>query len=131
MGWPGKGQPSSALTLVWKQKMVTEMDNTAVMITAMMTALVLYTLQGREARGISHAQMTSKLQLSGSTMPSMQPYRGCQPRGAPLPYKTHHRVLTAAEHTWQWCRSCSPWQESEGRTETKVRHLIEPVGRPW
>ena len=39
--------PSSALTLVWKQKMVTEMDTTAVMIIAMMTALVSYTLQGR------------------------------------------------------------------------------------
>lgn len=32
-GWDG-------LTLVWKQKMVTEMDTTAVMIIAMMTALV-------------------------------------------------------------------------------------------
>lgn len=47
MGWPGRGWPSSALTLVWKQKMVTEMDTTAVMIIAMMTALVLYTLQGK------------------------------------------------------------------------------------
>ena len=46
-GWPGRGWPSSALTLVWKQKMVTEMDTTAVMIIAMMTALVLYTLQGK------------------------------------------------------------------------------------
>lgn len=39
----GKG----ALTLVWKQKMVTEMDTIAVMIMAMMTALVLCMLGGQ------------------------------------------------------------------------------------
>lgn len=43
-GQGGQGRAFSILTLVWKQKMVTEMDTTAVMIIAMMTALVWYIL---------------------------------------------------------------------------------------
>lgn len=45
----GQGRVPHTLTLVWKQKMVTEMDTTAVMIIAMMTALVSYTLKGRRS----------------------------------------------------------------------------------
>lgn len=53
----GRGSQGRALhapTLVWKQKMVTEMDTTAVMIIARMTALVSYTLrEGASGEGRS------------------------------------------------------------------------------
>lgn len=66
----------------------------------------------------------SKTTTSGSIVPRIHPYRWLPAQRCPtLPYKTHHRVVTVLERTWKWCRSCSPWQESEGRTETRVRHL--------